>query len=201
MPTASSSPRQCRLTARRSCPSTSCLNTVASSSTPSPTLLSPPELAARCGFDQHLVTLLYPRGEAGPARCGYSWTSHVASSGAELAVHAWWRYRHTGDADWLRSHAYPLLRGVAEFYRSLVRRGEDGQLHLHGTNAHEDFWGVADSVMDLAARRALQATEIIFATYESSRRRGRVDLPLKQKDSAYLSMLESGEMLPKRARK
>jgi UDP-N-acetylglucosamine 3-dehydrogenase len=55
--------------------------------------------------------------------------------------------------------------------------------------------------MDLAARRALQATEIIFATYESCRRRGRVDLPLKQKDSAYLSMLESGEMLPKRARK
>jgi UDP-N-acetylglucosamine 3-dehydrogenase len=31
---------------------------------------------------------------------------------------------------------------------------------------------------ELSARRALQATEVIFATYESSRRRGRVDLPL-----------------------
>ncbi len=34
-------------------------------------------------------------------------------------------------------------------------------------------------------------------TYESSRRRGRVVLPLKQKDSAYLSMLENGELKPK----
>jgi UDP-N-acetylglucosamine 3-dehydrogenase len=31
---------------------------------------------------------------------------------------------------------------------------------------------------EVSARRALQATELIFATYESSRRRGRVDLPL-----------------------
>src|SRR3712207_9359797 len=31
---------------------------------------------------------------------------------------------------------------------------------------------------ELSARRALRATELIFATYESSRRGGRVDLPL-----------------------
>lgn len=31
---------------------------------------------------------------------------------------------------------------------------------------------------ELSARKALAATELIFATYESSRRRGRVDLPL-----------------------
>jgi predicted dehydrogenase len=31
---------------------------------------------------------------------------------------------------------------------------------------------------ELSGRRALQATELIFATYESSRRRGRVELPL-----------------------
>jgi len=30
----------------------------------------------------------------------------------------------------------------------------------------------------LSGRRALRATELSFATYESSRRRGRVDLPL-----------------------
>lgn len=64
---------------------------------------------------------------------------------------------------------------------------------------------VVDSLMagrepELSARKALQATEVIFATYESSRRRGRVDLPLKPRDSAYLSMLENGDMKPKRAR-
>jgi UDP-N-acetylglucosamine 3-dehydrogenase len=46
----------------------------------------------------------------------------------------------------------------------------------------------------LAARKALQATELIFATYESSRKRGRVDLPLQIEDSPFLSMLESGTM-------
>ncbi len=40
---------------------------------------------------------------------------------------------------------------------------------------------------ELSARRALRATELIFATYESSRRRGRVDLPLTTMDSAFLS--------------
>jgi predicted dehydrogenase len=46
----------------------------------------------------------------------------------------------------------------------------------------------------LSARKALQATEMIFATYESSRRRGRVDLPLEIDDSPFLSMLEAGDM-------
>lgn len=53
---------------------------------------------------------------------------------------------------------------------------------------------------ELAARRALQTTEVIFATYESARRRGRVDLPLKQKDSAYLSMIEDGTLKPKKVK-
>jgi len=47
---------------------------------------------------------------------------------------------------------------------------------------------------ELSARKALQATELIFATYESSRKRGRVDLPLEIEDSPFLSMLESGVM-------
>jgi predicted dehydrogenase len=47
---------------------------------------------------------------------------------------------------------------------------------------------------ELAARKALQATELIFATWESSRRRGRVDLPLEIEDSPLLSMIESGQI-------
>ncbi len=46
----------------------------------------------------------------------------------------------------------------------------------------------------LSARNALRATELIFATYESSRRRGRVDLPLDIQDSPLLSMIELGEI-------
>lgn len=48
---------------------------------------------------------------------------------------------------------------------------------------------------ELSARRALAGAELIFATYESSRRRGRVDLPLTIDDSPFLSMIEDGTMV------
>jgi len=119
-----------------------------------------PRADAMCGFDSHLRAATRPREDR------YTWISHVASSGSELAVQAWWRYRYTGDNEWLRTHAYPLLRGTVEFYRHLVKKGEDGRYHLSGTNAHEDFWGVKDGIMDLAAIRgtvplAIRAAEIL----------------------------------------
>jgi UDP-N-acetylglucosamine 3-dehydrogenase len=47
---------------------------------------------------------------------------------------------------------------------------------------------------ELSAARALRATELIFASYESSRRRGRVDLPLTIDDSPLLTMLDRGDI-------
>jgi predicted dehydrogenase len=47
---------------------------------------------------------------------------------------------------------------------------------------------------DLSARRALNATEIIFAIYESSRRRGRVDLPLTIADNPLAAMVDAGQL-------
>ncbi|HVU25413.1 MAG TPA: Gfo/Idh/MocA family oxidoreductase [Opitutus sp.] len=76
-----------------------------------------------------------------------------------------------------------------------------------GENIHDDkaiYRGIADllasldsgAVPQLASERALRATEVIFATYESSRRRARVDLPLPPGRCALLSMIESGELKP-----
>lgn len=45
---------------------------------------------------------------------------------------------------------------------------------------------------ELSVDKALRATELIFATYESCRRRGRVDLPLTVEDSALAALLASG---------
>jgi UDP-N-acetylglucosamine 3-dehydrogenase len=42
---------------------------------------------------------------------------------------------------------------------------------------------------ELSAAHALRATELIFATYESARRHGRVDLPLQIEDSPLVEML------------
>jgi UDP-N-acetylglucosamine 3-dehydrogenase len=49
-------------------------------------------------------------------------------------------------------------------------------------------------VPELDGHRALQATELIFATYESSRRRAKVSLPLTVDDSAFKTMLDSGDI-------
>ncbi len=50
---------------------------------------------------------------------------------------------------------------------------------------------------EMSARKALNATEIIFAGYESSRRRGRVDLPLTITDHPLVDIFERGELQAK----
>lgn len=52
---------------------------------------------------------------------------------------------------------------------------------------------------ELSARKALQTTEVIFSTYESSRRRGRVDLPLRIDDNPFVSLLHEGTWGPELA--
>lgn len=49
---------------------------------------------------------------------------------------------------------------------------------------------------ELGAENALNATELIFAVWESSRRRGRVDLPLEIEDNPLSAMIESGDLTP-----
>ena len=49
---------------------------------------------------------------------------------------------------------------------------------------------------ELSGRRALNATEIIFALYESSRRHGRIDLPLLIHAHPLLEMVASGQVQP-----
>ncbi|MBI2300481.1 MAG: Gfo/Idh/MocA family oxidoreductase [Armatimonadetes bacterium] len=79
----------------------------------------------------------------------------------------------------------------------------DCQEGLHGLDAvaagvHDAIDSLlSDRTPVLSARTALQSTEVIFATYESSRRRARVDLPLAQEDSALLTMLADGTVGPK----
>ncbi len=74
---------------------------------------------------------------------------------------------------------------------------------IHGMEAVK--WGVFDLIDALqnerepetSGRRALRASELIFAIYESSRRRARIDLPLEIDDSPLLAMVEAGEVVLK----
>jgi len=79
----------------------------------------------------------------------------------------------------------------------------DGET-CHGPGYHER--GVADIVQalvegkrsELCAENALQATEIIFACWESSRRRGIVELPLGIDDNPLEEMVASGALKPQK---
>jgi UDP-N-acetylglucosamine 3-dehydrogenase len=92
------------------------------------------------------------------------------------------RYRRFGKGEW-----------------EVVDCGNEG---MHGPGYIER--AIADIVgalregreSELCARNALNATEIIFACYESVRRRGRVDLPLTITDNPLVDLVERGEIKP-----
>ena len=97
-----------------------------------------------------------------------------------------------GDAPHVR-----LMNGKTNGWQTIEQPDD-----LHGPDSVERaIADVVDAVATgreslLSARNALRSTEVIFAAYESSRRRGRVDLPLTQADHAFVSMLERGDIGP-----
>ncbi|MFP4055727.1 MAG: Gfo/Idh/MocA family protein [Candidatus Brocadiia bacterium] len=93
----------------------------------------------------------------------------------------------------------PMLRTWKEGQADWTAVDCEGE-HLHGPGYIER--AVADAVAcllegrecELCARHAMNATEIIFACYESSRRRGRVDCPLDIDDNPLESMIARGDV-------
>ncbi len=127
------------------------------------------ETLALCQHESHahhVTRYDKKRGDAPGWEKPFAAISHIVSTGPKIALHAWWRFRATGDRAWLRSHAYPLLKGTTELYRHLLRKENDGHYHLYGTHVMESFYVVKDSLKDLAAIRAItpaaiQAAEIL----------------------------------------
>ena len=93
----------------------------------------------------------------------YYWVSHILTSAGEIATQAWWRYRYTGDKEFLAKQGYPLLRGVADFYLHYCRKEADGLYHVPVSHAHESYWGIRDSLWDLAAIRSVVPAAILAA--------------------------------------
>jgi hypothetical protein len=98
----------------------------------------------------------------------YGPVTHIFSRGAKIAYYYWLRYESTADAAWLRDRAYPMLRGVAEFYRHYpnVKKGPDGKYHIHHVNSNEPLWGGQDTDEELASMSGIlpvviRASEIL----------------------------------------
>jgi hypothetical protein len=85
--------------------------------------------------------------------------NHILGTTAKVAYLFWRRYEYTLDAEWLRTRAYPMLKGAAEFYRHHpnVRQGDDGFWHVHNVNSNESVLGAQDTDEDLSAMRGLFA--------------------------------------------
>jgi Domain of unknown function (DUF5703) len=89
----------------------------------------------------------------------YGAVNHILSSTAKIAYYFWRRYEFTLDEAWLRTHAYPMLKGAVEFYRNYpnLKKGADGKYHIHGTNSNESVYGARDTDEDLSAMRGVTA--------------------------------------------
>lgn len=92
----------------------------------------------------------------------YSYVVHLFATGAKIAYFHWLRYDFTRDEEWLRTYGYPIIKGVAEFYRNYpnVKKGADGKYHIHGVNNWESTWGSTNTIEELSAMRAVTTTVI-----------------------------------------
>jgi hypothetical protein len=98
----------------------------------------------------------------------YGPVTHIFSRGAKIAYWYWLRYEYTMDAAWLLDRAYPILKGVAEFYRNYpnVKKGADGKYHIHHVNSNESIWGGRDTDEEIASMMGIlpvviRASEIL----------------------------------------
>ena len=98
---------------------------------------------------------------------------HLFESGAKIAFLYWKCYEYTGDKVWLKEHAYPVIRGVTEFYRNFPNtfKESDGKYHIHLINDREGLKGVRDGIESMTAMHgllpvALKASELLNADHE-----------------------------------
>jgi hypothetical protein len=96
----------------------------------------------------------------------YGPVTHIFGSNAKVAYLYWRRYEFTRDREWLRTRAYPMLRGAVEFYRNHpnVKKGADGKYHIHWANSNEGVYGACDTDEDLASMRGVTGALVRAAT-------------------------------------
>ncbi len=93
---------------------------------------------------------------------------HMFESAPQIAYLYWKRYEYTLDKAWLRERAYPMLKGVAEFYRNFpnLKKEADGKYHIHLINHSEGIRGARDAMGSMAAMHGIfpvliKASEIL----------------------------------------
>jgi alpha-L-fucosidase 2 len=99
--------------------------------------------------------------------------THFLSGMSGIASEFWQRYELTGDEEWLRSRAYPIIKGVAEFYANFpnLKKESDGRYHIYHVNRIESDWDSQDTPSELGAMQtifplALRVSQILGVDHE-----------------------------------
>jgi hypothetical protein len=91
---------------------------------------------------------------------------YIMTAGPQIAMDLWRHYLYTQDREFLRTHAYPVMKATAEFYLEIVERGDDGHYHVPRSTGYENFIEQRDTISDLAMIRqhfpaCIRASEIL----------------------------------------
>jgi hypothetical protein len=83
----------------------------------------------------------------------FAFVTHMFGSQAGIAELYWDYYNYSGDQDYLASYGYPIIKGVAEFFRTFpnMEKGSDGKYHIYKTNNSEGDYGSTDSQESLSS--------------------------------------------------
>ncbi|MDR2627742.1 MAG: DUF5703 domain-containing protein [Dysgonamonadaceae bacterium] len=94
--------------------------------------------------------------------------THIFSRGAKIAYQYWMQYEYSQDKKWLADDAYPMLKGIAEFYRNFphFRKEEDGKYHIRHITDNESIWDGHNTVEEISSMMgifpvAIRASEIL----------------------------------------
>ncbi|MBW6479030.1 MAG: hypothetical protein K0B37_06330 [Bacteroidales bacterium] len=110
-------------------------------------------------------------GDKGGGAFGH--VTHIFSRGAKIAYQFWMEYEYTKNKQWLKERAYPVIKGVAEFYRNFpnLKKEQDGIYSIHHVNDNESVWNAKNTVEEISSMRgifpvAIKAAEILGTDME-----------------------------------
>lgn len=114
---------------------------------------------------------VWVHGDKGGGAFGH--VTHIFSRGAKIAYQFWMEYEYTKDKQWLKERAYPMIKGVAEFYRNFpnLKKDQNGVYNIHHVNDNESVWDAKNTVEEISAIRgifpvAIKAAEILNTDME-----------------------------------
>lgn len=78
----------------------------------------------------------------------YSGFNQHKGSAAWYVLNFWWDYMYSGDLEFLRGVAYPMMRMVADYFATSLVKGADGRYHCLDSDSPEQHNTKPDNIYD-----------------------------------------------------